>query len=467
VQHASIAHGSRTRHTLIRVHEDPTAEVTDLLQHLIRNACVNDGTATSGYEARSVDTLSQYLDSGGLDIETYEPIEGRSSLVARIEGSDTDAPTLLLMGHTDVVPANEDHWRRDPFGGDLVTEKDGSTHVWGRGAVDMLNLTASMAVATKHLAQSRFRPRGTLVYLAVADEEALGTHGADHLVTHEHDAVAADYVITESGGIPIPSPSGVKLPVIVGEKGTAWCSLRVKGTAGHASQPFRTDNALVTAAEVVRRLDAFRPPTVLHDVWRQFIESMGYPAEMTAPLLREEGFVEVCESLPLGMGRQFHACTHTTMAPTIVHGGSKINVIPDEIDLELDVRTLPGQSIDEVYRFLDEAIGDLRGSVEIIHAHEDPSTASPVETPLWDALSRVTQTFYEGSATVPFLTVGATDARFFRRAGSTAYGFGLFSTKLSLEDYGVMFHGDDERVDVDSLRLSTELWDALARDFLG
>jgi acetylornithine deacetylase/succinyl-diaminopimelate desuccinylase-like protein len=82
-------------------------------------------------------------------------------------------------------------------------------------------------------------------------------------------------------------------------------------------------------------------------------------------------------------------------------------------------------------------------------------------------LSRVTKTFYEGSDTVPFLTVGATDARFFRRAGSTAYGFGLFSTALSLEDYGVMFHGDDERVDVESLRLSTEMWEAVARDLLG
>jgi acetylornithine deacetylase/succinyl-diaminopimelate desuccinylase-like protein len=448
------------------VHDDISEEVTDLLQHLIRNECVNDGSAASGNESRSVDTLSQYLGSSGLDIETYEPIDGRTSLVARIEGSDPNAPTLLLMGHTDVVPANADHWQRDPFSGELVATDDGSTEVWGRGAVDMLNLTASMAVATKQLAQSGFRPKGTLVYLAVADEEALGTYGADHLVAHERDAVAADFVITESGGIPFPSPEGIKLPVIVGEKGTAWCRLRVKGTAGHASQPFRTDNALVTAAEVVRRLDAFRPPTVLHDVWRRFIESVGYPPELTEPLLTEEGFVEVCESLPVGMGRQFHACTHTTMAPTIVHGGTKINVIPDTVDLELDIRTLPGQTIDEVYRLLDEAIGDLHQSVDIVHAHEDPSTASPVETPLWDALSRVTQTFYEGSATVPFLTVGATDARFFRRAGSTAYGFGLFSTRLSLEDYGVMFHGDDERVDVESLRLSTELWHALAHDFL-
>ena len=139
------------------------------------------------------------LEGPGIDVETYEPQPGRSNLVARIEGTDPTAPTLLLMGHTDVVPVNPDGWRRDPFGGELV---DGE--VWGRGAVDMLNLTASMAVATRRLADSGFRPKGTLIYLAVADEEALGTWGASHLVDHERDAVRADYVITESGGIPIP-----------------------------------------------------------------------------------------------------------------------------------------------------------------------------------------------------------------------------------------------------------------------
>src|SRR5688572_22267411 len=160
------------------------------------------------------------------------------------------------MGHTDVVPANPDGWDRDPFGAELV---DGE--VWGRGAVDMLNLTASMAVATRQLAQSGFSPEGTLVYLAVADEEALGAHGAKHLVEHERDAVQADYVITESGGIPMETGSGIKLPVLVGEKGSCWSMLRVRGTPGHGSQPFRTDNALVKAAEVVRRIDAYRPET--------------------------------------------------------------------------------------------------------------------------------------------------------------------------------------------------------------
>ena len=427
---------------------------------------MNDGSATSGHESRSVDVLSQYFGRSGFDVETYEAVPGRSNLVVRIEGSDPTAPTLLLMGHTDVVPVNEEHWQRDPFGGELVDDEHGRPQVWGRGAVDMLNLTSSMAVATKRLADSGFRPRGTLIYLGVADEEALGTYGAAHLVEHEHDAVAADYVITESGGIPIPSPEGIKLPVIVGEKGTWWCTLRISGTAGHASQPFRTDNALVTAAEVVRRLHEYRPPTVMHDVWRRFVESVGYPPEFTAPLLQEEGFVELCETLPLGMARQFHACTHTTFAPTVIHGGSKTNVIPDAVDIEVDVRTLPGQTADEVRALLEDALGDVAGSVEVLRAHDDPSTASPMDTPLWDSLGRVTKQFYEGSATVPFLTVGATDARFFRRAGATSYGFGLFSTALSMEDYGVMFHGDNERVDVESLRLSTEMWEAVARDLL-
>jgi acetylornithine deacetylase/succinyl-diaminopimelate desuccinylase-like protein len=439
-----------------------TDEVTDLLQHLIRNACVNDGTETSGHEARSADLLSSYLEGDGLELERYEPAAGRTSLVTRIEGTDPHAPTLLLMGHTDVVPVNPAGWRHEPFGGELI---DGE--VWGRGAVDMLNLTASMAVAVKRLARSGFRPAGTLVYLAVADEEALGSLGAGHLVEHEADAIRADYVVTESGGIPIPSPTGLKLPVIVAEKGSHWAQLRVSGTPGHGSQPYKTDNALVTAAAVVQRLAGYEPRTDVHDIWRQFLEGMDYPEDVVGPLLDPDAFAGACDALPVGMARQFHACTHTTFAPTIIHGGTKINVIPDRIDLQIDIRTLPGDGPAEVQAMLDDALGELAEKVELVAAQDDPSTASPTDTPLWDSLGRVTQAFYKGSKIVPFMTVGATDARFFRRLGTTSYGFGLFSTDLSFEDYGSMFHGDDERIDVASLQLSTDMWEALSKDLLG
>jgi acetylornithine deacetylase/succinyl-diaminopimelate desuccinylase-like protein len=441
---------------------DVAAESADLLAHLIRNECVNDGTPESGFESRSAEVLAQYLGDSGLDLQRFSALNGRDNLVARIEGSDPNAPTLLLMGHTDVVPVTPDGWRRDPFGGEIV---DGE--VWGRGAVDMLNLTATMAVAFRQLARAGFRPRGTLVYLAVADEENLGTWGAEHMLTKEHDTVAADYVVTEAGGFQMPTARGPRLPVIVGEKGSYWCRIRVHGTPGHASQPFRTDNALVTAAEIVRRLAEFRPPTMIHDTWRQFIEGVDFGTDWNARLLDADTLHDFCDELPVGLARQAHACTHTTFAPTIIHGGTKTNVIPDLVDVDVDIRTLPGQTGTDVENMLADALGDLAAYVEVSPLDENDSTSSPTESPLWDAMERVSSQLVEGSALVPFLTVGATDARFFRRAGSIAYGFGLFSRKLSFDDYASMFHGNDERVDIESLELSVRLWDGLARDLVG
>jgi len=438
--------------------DDP--EAVDLLQQLIRNRCVNDGTVESGNELRSVELLQQYLGTSGIDVERFEPQPGRASLVARIEGSDPDAPTLMLMGHTDVVPVNEDGWSRDPFSGDL---DDGM--VWGRGAIDMLNITASQAVAFRRLADSGFTPRGTLIYFAVADEEALGTWGAHWLVDHEWDALATDYVLTESGGFQMPSPHGPRLPVMVAEKGTYWSKIHVRGTPGHGSQPYRTDNALVTAAEVVRRLHEFQPRASIGEVWRRHVEAMDYPPEMRDAFLDPSAVRDFCATLPLGMARLVHACTHTTFAPTVAHGGTKTNVIPDHMELEVDIRTLPGQRGEDIHALLREALGDLYDAVEI-ESNEDLSTESPIDTPLWDALTTVTGRLVRDSALVPFLMVGGTDNRFFRRAGAVGYGFGLFSKRLGFEDYATMFHGNDERVDVESLSLSEQLWRAVAEELL-
>ncbi len=439
--------------------DDPTAEVTDLLQRLIRNECVNDGTPESGGEARSVDLLADYLHGIG-DQETFEPSPGRESLVVRLEGSDPDAPSLMLLGHTDVVPVSPDGWTRDPFGAEVV---DG--FVWGRGAVDMLNLTASQAVALRRLVESGFRPRGTLLFLAVADEEARGGLGADWLLQHERDAVYADYVLTENGGLQMPTPAGPRLPVRVAEKGTYWTSIRVSGTPSHGSKPYATDNAVVTAAEVVRRIARYQPEAQIHDEWRRFVDGMAFPAALREQLLDPARVGDALEEFPVGFARVLHACTHTTFAPTVAHGGTKINMIPDRVDLDVDIRTLPGQTGADARALLRDALGDLADRVEI-SSYDDPSTASPIDTPLWDSLERVSGRLCEGSALVPFMFVGGTDNRFFRRAGSVGYGFGLFSERLAYADYEAMFHGNDERVDQESLALSTQLWEAVARDLL-
>src|SRR5215470_5442426 len=151
-------------------------QATELLRTMIKNGCVNTGEASSGHEDRSVAALEDFFAGTGLSCERYTSEPGRMSMITRIEGSDPKAPTLLLMGHTDVVPVNPSGWQRDPFGAELI---DGV--VWGRGATDMLHITATMAVAVRRLATSGFAPRGTLIYLAVADEEAGSLYGAAYL----------------------------------------------------------------------------------------------------------------------------------------------------------------------------------------------------------------------------------------------------------------------------------------------
>jgi acetylornithine deacetylase/succinyl-diaminopimelate desuccinylase-like protein len=441
---------------------------TDLLQQLIRNACVNDGTAESGHEVRSADLLHGYLEGSGLDMERFEPAPGRASLMARMAGGDPGAPSLMLLAHTDVVPVNPDGWSREPFGGELV---DG--WVWGRGAVDMLCETATMAVAVRRLADEGFRPRGDLVYLAVADEESMGVHGAQWLVDHARDAVSVDFALTESGGaqLRVTPDAAPVLPVMVGEKGSYWCTIRVHGSPSHASMPFRTDNALIKAAEVIRRLGEARPEARIHDVWRRFVQGAGFPDEAAALLLDPAGVEAACEAMAaddLSLARAAHAATHTTFAPTVARGGVKTNIIPDRVELQVDVRTLPGQHGDEVRAMIEEAIGpDLLPSTEIVTDSDDPSTASPVDTPLYEAVRRTSERLVPGATTVPSLFFAATDARFLRRLGTTAYGAGLFSDRIPVGSFSRMFHGDDERVDVGSLELQAALWDGVVRELLG
>ncbi len=444
---------------------DLTSATVELLQTLIRNECVNDGTASSGNESRNADVLQSYVEGTGVQIERWEPTAGRASFVARLEGRDPGAPSLCLMGHTDVVPVHAAGWQRDPFGGELV---DGE--VWGRGAIDMLNLTASMAVATRHLAATGWKPRGTLIYFAVADEEAGGHFGAEWLADNAYDDIKADYVLTESGGLAMRTPTGTHVTVTVAEKGIAWRRIRVRGTPGHGSMPFGTDNALVKAAEVVRRLHAYRPQARINDIWRAYAQAVDVDDDTRAALLDPARVYGACQAIAAtspGVARFAHACTHTTFSPNVVAGGVKTNVVPDTVDIDVDIRTLPGETAPDVADHLAAALGDMAATVEIVPIQDGLSSASPVTGELWDAVGRAVRRQYPDAGLVPRITAGGTDARFYRERGATAYGFGLYSPQVGPGDFASRFHGNDERVDVESLRMTTQLWLDVVTDLLG
>jgi acetylornithine deacetylase/succinyl-diaminopimelate desuccinylase-like protein len=254
----------------------------------------------------------------------------------------------------------------------------------------------------------------------------------------------------------------------VGEKGVNWRRIAVHGTPGHGSRPFRSDNALVTAAEVVRRIAAYQPKARILDVWRRYVEAVQPDRDLAAALTDPERVLDTARRMEsLGLAQMAHASTHTTFSPNLVRGGSKVNTVPDRIEIDVDIRALPGVTPAEVDAMLDQALGDLRGRVTIESIGREEGSLTSPDTPLIDTLRRVTQAMVPGSHIVPRLTVGATDARFFRRQGIPAYGFGLHSPRIPHSEYPLMFHGNDERVDVESLRLSAEMWEALCREFLG
>ncbi|CAN0366155.1 unnamed protein product [Phaeothamnion confervicola] len=325
-----------------------------------------------------------------------------------------------------------------------------------------------MAVAVRALARRGWKPKGTLVYFGVADEEAGGKWGAEWMCDEHWDAIRADYVLTEMGGWKMPAGDDVHRVVVnTGEKGIAWRRLTVSGTPGHGSMPFGADNALIKTAEIVRRLAAYRPAAKIGDVWRAQVETMPLPDDVRAALVDPARIWSALETLPPPLARTCHAHTHTTFSPNVVHGGQKTNMIPDTVVLEVDIRTVPGTTAADVDAHLHEALGDLAHHVSISPIQSHPATESPVGNPLWDAVASATQVAYPGATLTPGLIVGGTDARFFRDKGAIAYGTGLFSPQVTLESFGQRFHGNDERIDTESLGLATDFWMHIVQEICG
>ena len=194
---------------------------------------------------------------------------------------------------------------------------------------------------------------------------------------------------------------------------------------------------------------------------------MSQPDDVKAALLDPARIWGAIEQMPANAARGCHAQTHTTFSPNVVHGGQKTNTIPDVVDIDVDIRTVPGTTDDDVAQHLAEALGDMAQYVEISPLQSFLSTASSYDNPFWDVLERQAQVAYPGAQLQPGLIVGGTDARFYRSKGSVAYGAAMFSPSMTLASFGSRFHGNDERIDVASLALSTDYWVGIAQDLLG
>jgi len=194
---------------------------------------------------------------------------------------------------------------------------------------------------------------------------------------------------------------------------------------------------------------------------------MNLTDDMKAAMIDPARVYDTIATLPTPVARSCHALTHTTISPNVAHGGTKTNTIPDAVDIDVDVRTVPGTTRADVDALFAEALGDLAPHVEMTVLQQGDPTQSPVGNDLWDTVARHTQAVYPGAALVPGIVVGGTDARFYRDRGRVAYGAGLFSAGMDIATFGDRFHGHNERIDVESLALATDFWVGIASDLLG
>lgn len=427
-------------------------ETVELLQELIRNACVNDGTPESGQEQRSVTTLVDFIGETG---EIFEPAPGRQSLIYRIPGTNPLAPSLALVPHLDVVPVSREGWSVDPFAAEI---SDG--FVWGRGAVDMLNLTAAMVTAARPFIRGEERLPGDLILAAVADEENSGLLGAKPLVDQRWDLVGTDYLLTEVAYPAFDGGDGPVYPISVGEKGPYWTTMRNTGRPGHGSAPYGGDNALEAMTAALHGLFTTPMPVAITDEWREFVEGAGFDPDLAAALVdpdRVDGAIDRIAVDDPTLGRYIHAATHLTVSPNKMSGGVKANVIPDAASAEVDLRALPGMDRTYVDQHLRKAMGAAGDRIELIPMSDHDPNSSPRGNHLWDAIVDGIEEHTGSRRVVPALMTVATDARYWRHRGTIAYGVGLYDERMSFGEFLSLFHGHDERVSLESVGRTTSL----------
>src|SRR5262249_28428823 len=227
------------------------------------------------------------------------------------------------------------------------------------------------------------------------------------------------------------------------------------------------DNALVKAARVVTRLAEYRPSPYVSELWNTYVATLDVAPAVKQALVDPARVDETIAHLAPGLAQYAWSATHTAFSPHMCRAGVKTNVTPHVVHIEVDIRTIPGDDEDEVRRHLGKALGDLAEEVVVEKLFSKPASFSPIGTPLWDVLGRVVDAHYPGARLLPRMIVGFTDAPYFREHGAVAYGFGLFSRTLTAEAMAERFHGNDERIDVESLALTTQAWLDTCELFLG
>jgi acetylornithine deacetylase/succinyl-diaminopimelate desuccinylase-like protein len=432
--------------------QTPEDEAVRWVQDLIRIDTINP----PGNEFRAVNFYAEIFESEGIEYETAESAEGRGNIWARLEGGDE--PGLILLQHTDVVPAEEEFWTIDPLSGDI---RDG--YILGRGARDMKGLGVIQLASFLSLHRSGAELNRDIIFLATADEEAGGFYGVDWLIKNRPEIFeGAGILLNEGGGGSRNEEGDVVFGIEVTQKVPVWLRLNAIDTPGHGSSPRTTSSVtrIVQALNIL--LENPFPPRIIGPVAEYFSELSIDMDEEWGPAyadintaIRDSAFVQKLHSSRPG----HNSLIRDTCSMTRLSGSTKINVIPPEAWAELDCRILPDKPSEQFIEELKNMIGDTGVTIETIMAFTP--AISETNTRLFAAIESVTQELHPGSRVLPSVSTGFTDSHFTRDLGIVSYGFNPLITD-SGEHTGV--HGNDEQVGEAAFRRAVNDFAAVVRN---
>lgn len=428
---------------------DPTAA---LLQEIIRL----DTSNPPGREGQIDELLAAKLRPLGFEVTIVPtPEAGKSHMIARLKGDGSKRP-VLLAAHADVVGVEKDKWTVDPFGG--VIKDD---HVYGRGAIDFKGGMAVFARAVMQLAERRVPLARDVIFVVEADEEA-AQYNTSWLAQTHWAQMDCEFALNEGGWIIAGDDGKVKyVSISTADKSSIGVIVSAKGTSTHSSMP-RPDNAIFALSRALAKLSAYEAPVQLTAENRKFLAVL---AKTSAPPLAGYYQTLLTSTDPKALAEAdreiskdplMHAIIRNTVAPVIISGGFRSNVIPGSADATLNVRVIPGTDPRDVVTEFQTLIDDPAVTVRLANPSAGPSKVqpSPEQTDLYRALERQALATFPGAEVTPYLFQAGTDAGAWRNRGVPVYG--IYPYPITADELTRM-HGNDEKVSIESLRKGTEM----------
>ncbi len=413
----------------------------ELLQHLIRFNTSNP----PGNERECITYISHLLEATGIEVHLLSKDPHRPNLVARLRGKK-DVPPLLLYGHVDVVPAEVRDWKYPPF-----EAKVAEGFVWGRGALDMKGAVTMMLCAFIKAKTENLRLPGDVVLCLLSDEEDLGENGACFLVEHHPEIFKGiRCALGEFGGFTLYVGGKKFYPIEIAQKQKCGIKAIVRGPGGHGSSLVH-GGAMAKLAKMLERLDKNQLPAYVTPAAEMMFNAMAdalpFPTSwILRQLLKPHRTDFILKTILGEKGNVFVPMFHNTVNATVVKGGERINVIPSEIEVQMDARLLPGFGPDDVIKELRPIVGD---EVELGVMLYDAGPAEP-DMVLFDMLAGILKEADPAGIPVPLLLTASSDARFFSRLGIQTYGFMPMQLPEDM-NFNRTIHAIDERIPLNTL----------------